>query len=152
MIVKNQEQQLFTIDVARGKVIGKSLYPLGIIQSVAGYTMPAGAHVVFAGLEPDPAAPGTGGFIVVVDPLKAWEPTVVLQLEPGFFPMQGGATIAGDTLFMLIRSYTQENAQQIVIGDISQAVPVFRKVHVDLSCCPFGVGAFGGPGATPSAR
>ena len=51
-----------------------------------------------------------------------------------------------DTLFVLTQ-VDGEGRSQLVVGDLSRDPPAFAApVDVDLSCCPWGVGALG---ATP---
>ena len=61
-------------------------------------------------------------------------------------PPQGGATVAGSTLFMLIHNPGTYNSDTLLIGDLAAQPPTFRTLPVGdlLSCCPFGIGALGG--------
>jgi len=142
VIQKAEAQQLVTVDVASGRRVGKLLYPTGMIMAVAGH--PTG---VFAGLEPDSGGAST---LVRVDPLAAsWRaPAALLTLGPGWTFSQGLMGVVGDGSTLAV--FAQQDGKgesELIVGDVpaNGDAPTFRKpVAVDLSCCPWGVGAVGG--------
>ena len=154
IIDKQTRQQVVTVDVASGRVANAVEVDGALVMSVAGYTGAGAASVAFVGLEPytggpdgAAAAAAAASTIVRIDPLaKAWKPETVLTLAAGWSPSQGAMAVAGDTLFVLTQ-VDGEGRSQLVVGDLSRDPPAFAApVDVDLSCCPWGVGALG---ATP---
>ena len=140
VIQKAEAQQLVTVDVAFGRRAGLLEYPTGMIMALAGH-----ASGVFCGLEPDGGGAST---LVRVDPLaKAWgRPATLLALQPGWTFSQGVmAAVGGGGALAFVTQRNGEARSQLVVGDVSVDPPVFAApVDVDLSCCPWGVGALGG--------
>jgi hypothetical protein len=139
VIQKTEAQQLVTVDVASGRRTGKLEYATGMIMSLAGH-----ASGVFCGLEPDSGGAST---LVLVDPLaKAWgAPKALLTLGDGWAFSQGLMGLAGADTLAVFAQRNGEGRSQLIVGDVSVDPPAFAApVDVDLSCCPWGVGAVGG--------
>jgi len=139
IIQKTEAQQLVTVDVATGRRTGALEYPTGMIMALAGH-----ASGVFCGLEPNGSGAST---LVRVDPLaKAWgKPEVLLTLGAGWTFSQGVMAVAGGNTLAIVAQQDGESRTQLIVGDVSVEPPVFAApVDIDLSCCPWGVGALGG--------